>query len=337
MKHEMINRKRIFSPSIIYILLFAFIIGAFSSSCTKEIQGNLPNPEIKLVVDANIELNTPPIVLLTRTSKVFGDLNINDLASFFEHGAEIWMKDGNGIDSVLLTEYCLRDLPFPDSTKADLLKGLGIIAYDSNKVPNICVYTVPDIVNYYLVGSCAFYGKEQHTYNMRIKSGARVLTASTSIPKAQTVDSLTTTPDPKPSADSLVTVLVHFTAPNTIGNFIRYWTKRNHQVFYPPESQSVYDDKLFHGLSIGLPLERGQARTDDKKDDPTYGYFWKGDTVTLKWANIDSKTYDFFYTLENDGSGNPFANQVKVKSNVTGGLGIFAGYATTYKTIVIPK
>ena len=67
------------------------------------------------------------------------------------------------------------------------------------------------------------------------------------------------------------------------------------------------------------------------------GYFWKGDTVVLKWSNIDYQTYDFFYTLENDGSGNPFANQVKVKSNVTGGIGVFAGYATRYYSIKVPK
>ena len=309
-----------------------------TSSCTKEIQGNLPDPELKLVVDANIETNTPPLVLLTKTSKVFGGLNLNDLSGFFEHDAEIWIKDANGLDSVKLVEYCLKDLPFPDSTKADLLKGLGIIAYDSNAVPNVCAYTVPDIIAYYTTGTCAFFGKEEHSYDMTIKTATRYLTASTTIPKSLGgIDSLSYVRHPKPENDTLVTVLVHINVPPTIGNFSRYWTKRNGQPFYPPQSQSVYDDKLFAGQSLSLPLERGQPTTDNKQTDPTYGFFWRGDTVTLKWSNIDYRTYDFFYTLENDGSGNPFANQVKVKSNVNGGIGVFAGYATRYYSIIVPK
>ncbi len=306
------------------------------NSCTKEITGNLPDPTIKLVVDGNIELNTPPLILLTRTTKVFGDLNINDLGSFFEHNAEVWVKDVTAGDSVQLVEYCLRDLPFPDSVKADLLKGIGIIAFDSNSVPNICVYSVPDVVNYFFNGTCNFYGKENHTYSLSIKSGLRFITATTSIPKTRPVNGLSTRPHPNPANDSLVTVLVNITTPDTLGNFIRYWTKRNSESFYPPLSQSVYDDKLFRGLTLDLPLERGQPE-NAKNDEKTYGFFWKGDTVTLKWATIDYKTYNFFYTLENDGSGNPFATQVKVKSNVEGGLGVFAGYGTTYATIVVPK
>lgn len=317
---------------------FALLAIFVTTSCTKEIQGNLPDPELKLVVDANIETNTPPLVLLTKTSKVFGGLNLNDLSSFFEHDAEIWIKDANGQDSVKLVEYCLKDLPFPDSTKADLLKGLGIIAYDSNAVPNVCAYTVPDIISYYTVGTCAFYGKEEHKYDMTIKTATRYLTASTTIPKSLGgIDSLSYIRHPKPENDTLVTVLVHINVPPTIGNFSRYWTKRNSQPFYPPQSQSVYDDKLFAGQSLSLPLERGQPLTDNKSTDPTYGFFWRGDTVTLKWSNIDYQTYDFFYTLENDGSGNPFSNQVKVKSNVSGGLGVFAGYATRYYSIKVPK
>jgi hypothetical protein len=57
----------------------------------------------------------------------------------------------------------------------------------------------------------------------------------------------------------------------------------------------------------------------------------------VKWANIDSRTYDFFYTLENDGGGSPFSSPVKAKTNINGGLGVWAGYSTKYYKIVIPK
>lgn len=332
------NLIQIKQGTFLKLFVVSLISLFITSSCTKEIQGNLPDPELKLVVDANIETNTPPIVLLTKTSKVFGGLNLNDLSQFFEHDAEIWIRNMNTKDSVKLVEYCLKDLPFPDSTKANLLKGLGIIAFDSNAVPDVCAYSVPDIVSYFTTGTCSFYGKEENQYTMTINSGSHHLTASTTIPKyINAIDSLLYRVHPKDKYDSLLSVLVHINIPSTLGNFSRYWTKRNNQAFYPPLSQSVYDDKLFAGQSLTLPLERGQPKTELKQNDPTYGYFWRGDTVTVKWSNIDYQTYNFFYTLENDGSGNPFANQVKVKSNVTGGIGVFAGYATRYFSIVLPN
>ena len=99
---------------------------------------------------------------------------------------------------------------------------------------------------------------------------------------------------------------------------------------------SVYDDKLFIGLSLGLPLERGQA-PGSKFDINTDSYYYRGDTIKVKWTNIDSKTYDFYYTLENDGGNSPFSSPVKIKTNINGGLGIWAGYATKYYTQIIPK
>ena len=63
-----------------------------------------------------------------------------------------------------------------------------------------------------------------------------------------------------------------------------------------------------------------------------------GDTVTVKWANIDSRTYDFYNTLENDGGGSPFSSPLRIKSNVTGdsAIGVWAGYGARYYTLVIP-
>jgi hypothetical protein len=322
------------SLHLFFLSIFALLI---TTSCTKEIEGNLPDPALKLVVDGSIETDVPPILTLTRTTKIFGGLNLNDLSGFFVHNADVWIADKTSGDSVKLVEFCLQDLPFTDSVKAELLKGLGILAFDSNTVPNVCIYTVPDIINYALNGTCQFYGKEEHEYSIFLQAESKTITGTTTIPKSRPINFLKISPHPNPQNDSLVNVLVNFTVPNQIGNFIRYWTKQNGDPFYPPLSQSVYDDKLFSGLTIELPLERGQPQSGARGDDNTYGFFWKGDTVTLKWAAIDSKTYDFFSTLENDGTGNPFANQVRVKPTVEGGLGSFVGYAATYTTVIVPK
>jgi hypothetical protein len=321
-----------------FLLAMAVVaIGIVTSSCEKEVEVNIPGSDNELVVEGTIENGQPPLVFLMHTVNIFGDINLNNLDAYYVHGANIKVATSDGKDSVLLQEFCLDNLPLAPDEKKKLLASFGFELKDSAKVPNVCLYSTPDLFSCATGGSCTFAGKEQTTYNLTIDVDGKKLTAQTSIPRAIGIDSLTIKPHPNPgSADSLVSVNINFSVPDTFGNFVRYWTKRNKEPFYAPLSASVYDDKLFIGLSIALPAERGQAPRSDINNS-TYSYFWKGDSVQIKWANIDSKTYDFYYTLENDGGGSPFSAPVKVKTNIKGGLGVWAGYAAKYYSIYVPK
>jgi hypothetical protein len=305
-------------------------------SCTKEIDVNIPNEAQQLVVEGNIEIGQPPIVLLTKSQNFFGNININNLSAYYVHDAKISVKSGT--DSVELIEYCLNNLPLTYEQKQQLIQSFGFSIPDSVPLPNICIYSIPDLFNCVISGNCSMVGKQNTSYDLKIEAEGKLLTSTTTIPVAKGIDYLEVRPRPnsKPN-DSLVSVFVNLTVPDTFGNFIRYWTKRNSEPFYLPASQSVWNDKLFVGLTIALPMERGYPPDAEVKPED-YSYFVKGDTVTLKWANIDSKTFDFYYTLENDGSGNPFSNPVKVKSNINGGaLGVWAGYNSQFYTIIVPK
>jgi hypothetical protein len=296
------------------------------------------------VVEGTIENDRPPIIILTKSVKFFSSINVNDISSYFVHGAAIKVSSSNG-QQTDLTEYCLQSLNLSAQEQQLVLSALGFTTIDSASIPNVCFYTVPDIITYFLTGSCSFMGSERNTYSLDIMappfdSGGDSIhvTSTTRIPARLGLDSLGVGVHPNESyRDSFAPVYAYFSVPDTFGNFVRYWTKRNDEPFYKPLSQSVYDDKLFVGLSIGLPLERGQVRSRDNNFDiNTYTYFRKGDTVTIKWSNIDDKTYDFFYTLENDGGSSPFSSPIRVKTNINNGLGVWAGYATTYKTTIVP-
>jgi hypothetical protein len=57
-------------------------------------------------------------------------------------------------------------------------------------------------------------------------------------------------------------------------------------------------------------------------------------------SNIDKATYDFWRTMEYSyySIGNPFSTTTKVINNISNGaLGYFGGYASQYRTIIIPK
>lgn len=313
-------------------LIIIALVSMVFFSCTKEIEGKLPTVDTRYIVDGYIESNGPPIILFTRSSNVFGDLNLSDFGSFLLHGAD--MQVWSGTDTTHLVEYCLKDLPLPDSSKAEVLKSFGLVSTDTSAIPNICIYTVPDIFNYFLTGSCSFMGQYNKTYNLKVVYDGKEMTAETKILQPQGLDSLSW--KPHPTNDSLATVMANVNVPISSGNFIRYWTKRNGQNFMTPQSQSVWDDKLFSGKKIALPLERGMTAYE-QMDRQTYGFFWRGDSVTVKWAAIDINTFNFYYTLENDGSDNPFGTPIKVRTNINNGFGIWAGYGIEYKKIAIPK
>ncbi len=68
-------------------------------------------------------------------------------------------------------------------------------------------------------------------------------------------------------------------------------------------------------------------------------FFNKGDTITLKFTNIDKSTFDFWRTMEYSyqSIGNPFSSPTRVTGNIKGALGYFGGYAAQYKTVIVPK
>jgi hypothetical protein len=315
------------------IVALCVVALAVTTACTKELDIEVPEGSEQIVVDGSIDINRPPIITLTKSVKFFDNIDLNDLGSYFVHGANITIN--RGTDTVHLQEFCLNSLPLSPEEQQIVLQALGFNSYDSSSIPDICVYTVPDIVNYFISGNCSFMGQELNTYDMRIDVNGKTLTSSTRIPKAIGIDSLSVGVHPNPAyQDSFAPVYAYFTVPDTFGNFVRYWTQRNDEPFYLPLSASVYDDKLFVGLQIGLPLERGQPSSNEF-DVNTYMYFHRNDSVQVRWANIDSKSYDFFYTLENDGGGSPFSSPVKVKTNINGGLGAWVGYASKYYNIVV--
>jgi hypothetical protein len=312
--------------------IFAAIWVMMLASCTKDITVELPTPEDQVVVEGYIQNGTPPYVLLTRNAAFFGGIDVNNLGAYFVHDAVIKVNDG--ADTVVLTEFCLHSLP--DTVKRQFARAFGFEFNDTIPVPDICVYTIPDILEYYVLGDTSvFRGHVTHSYGLQIEVDGKTLTSSTYLPGLVPFE-LSFIPHNDPNNDTLVTVQTTFTQPDTPGNFVRYFTQRNLEPMYPPVTQASFDDNLFHGAEYTFPIERGQSKTAEIDFD-TYGYFWRGDTVIVKWAQIDKSSYDFWHTIENDGGDNPFSSPVRIKTNINGGLGVWCGYGAYIDTIIIPE
>lgn len=305
----------------------------FYVSCNQIIEVDLPTPENSIVVEGYIENGVPPYVLLTRNTPFFGGLSLNDISQYFVNGAFIQVY--NETDTIQLIELCLQDLPA--NVQAQAAAAFGFNFEDSTaEIPNICIYTVPNFASYYLGDTAGvFVGRFKTAYNLLVEVEGQTLTASTYIPSELNF-TLSIRPHDDPTKDSLVSVQVTYTDPDTSGNFLRYFTKRNEESFYTALSGSVYDDNVIGGQTVTLPVERG-VPSNAKVDRETYGYFWKGDTVQVKFSAISKSHYDFWRTLENDGGDSPFSSPIKIKTNINGGLGIWGGYGSHTETIIVPE
>ncbi len=125
------------------------------------------------------------------------------------------------------------------------------------------------------------------------------------------------------------------TDPPGLGNYIRYFTKKNRGNFLPGEN-SVFDDAVIDGTTYEIQVEQGVDRNNRISSDSNF--FKRGDTVTVKLCNIDKATYTFWNTWEfsQQSIGNPFAQPNKVIGNISNGaLGAFCGYAAWYKTLIV--
>lgn len=314
--------------SIRSFLLSIFII-MLTVSCEKEISVNLPTPKDQIVVEGYIENDVPPYVFLTKNSSYFGDFDVNDLDKYFVKGARIIVSSDT--DSVELVEYSSDLINFlPEEEKIALAQFLGLPLDSSFNIPKISVYTVPL--------ESQFVGEIGKTYNLRIEIDGKVLTAITTIPNTVGFTKLWTEPHPSPKYDSLVQLKGLIKDPDTIGNFYRYFTRRNSEAFtknYP----SVLDDLMGNGKEFETQVPLGVNRfSDEEIDFNTFGFWNKKDTCYVKLSMIDRVHYEFWRTLENELSnqGSPFGSYTRVRSNIKGGAGIWGGYGSV-TSVYYPK
>lgn len=278
-------------------------------SCEKELNIQPNDPGEVLTVDAFIENEQAPRVILTRSFKYFNTISIADVENAFISGAIVKLTDGTTTQE--LKEYTI---PF----------AAGNIKYYSTDSG---------------LGNNQLLGKLNNTYHLAIQTGGKTYQASTRIPPiSRTIDSLWWKPAPENKDTNKVVLFGRFTDPKGLGNYIRYYTSRNDSVFLPGLN-SAFDDVIIDGTTYEIQVDRGVNR-NLPLDFDEYGFFLKGDTVSLKLSNIDKATFDFWRTWEQNQSsqGNPFSVPVKVLGNISNGaLGYFGGYASQVKKLVIPK
>lgn len=290
--------------------LVASIMGLIFSSCEKTISFRPNDSEPVVVVEASIENGKAPMVILSQSLNYFSQITPELLASSFIRNADITVS--NGTKTHKLKEYRQR-----------IARGYFVYYYSTDS-SNL---------------STAFVGEFNKGYSISIKVNEREYTATTTIPLlAKKIDSVWWTEAPNNFNPDKVILMGRFVDPPGLGNYTRYYTQVDGWQFFPGFN-SVYDDQLTDGTTYNFQIEKGVDRNNSFNLEE-YPFFNKGDSVVVKYCNIDKTTFDFWRTMEYGYAniGNPFAAPNKVLSNIQGGgLGYFGGYAAQYISIIIPK
>ena len=279
------------------------------ASCQKEVHIDLGSSPSQIVVEGQIENGQPPFVLITSTLSFFSNIDLKSLEKSFIHNAVVTVS--NGSKTMTLREYSLDTA------------GSKFYAYtiDTANFANI------------------FVGEIGKSYTLTIVSNGKTYTSVTKIPAPKGVDTLWFA-DPEfkndKTPDSARQLFANYSDPDTLGNYVRYYTQRNRGAFYPV---GIFSDEIVNGKVISnISLIAGYEHTTDANGD-SLRYFYPGDTVTLKWCEIDKGVYTFWNTdqFAANSVGNPFASPINTTSNISNGaLGVWAGYGSILKTIIVP-
>jgi len=281
-------------------------------SCEKEVHIDLDSGAAKLVVEGSVETGLPPYVVLTRSLGFLSRIDRSTLESSFVHDAVVRISDGDR--TVTLREYTV----------------------DSGFNSKFCFYSI-DTAD---PAALQFRGEVNHTYNLTVGHGGKTYTATTTIPAGAPLDSLWIA---RPEQSVLHKMpgarLIYFryTDPDTFGNYVRYYTRKNSDIFYPAAGGSVYSDEIVNGGAVVSTVSVGYNRSRMPSFD-SLGVAFLGDTITVKWCAIDHGVYDFWssYEYAAGSQGSPFSSPINLHTNISGGaLGIWAGYGATFRTIVV--
>ena len=286
-------------PKVFLFILICIIL----TGCEKEVTVDLPQGEEHFVVEGHIENGQFPYVILTKDAPYFASVDTADLDKYFVKGADV--KVSNGDTTISMME--IQD---------GIYVGFSMI------------------------------GEVNKSYDLTIIVEGKTLTSTTYIPTPMPqIDSLWAIA--KEGYSNVFRIWFTYSDPDTTGNNIKIFTKVNDDIFRT-FLFSTFDDHVINGKTFDDIIRNGideSCYPENPADTASTsnfaveecGLFKIGDTVEVKISSIDRAHFDFWRTLETESSnsGGPFSSPTVIKSNIEGGLGIWGGYGSVTRTIIV--
>jgi hypothetical protein len=274
-----------------------FLFALVVLSCSKD-DFSERSIESKVVVEGWIEEGDYAQVLLSSSIPVTDAIDSTNVLNHVIRSAKITISDGQ-------TSEVLR------------------VKNDKNRVPPFVYF-----------GS-TLKGEAGKEYSLKIEYLNRVIEAVTKIPKSVELKSAEYIK--KVATDTTGYVFVKFDDPVNEKNYYQIATKIDgEEPIFVPSFYGNLDDKNFSKSEVSVQINRGVLLFPKTKFTP---YFADGDLIHVKLRTQDKEALDFWNSWQNEivNSRNPiYPANTSLKSNIKGGIGIWAGYGQSTLIVKTP-
>ncbi|WP_291285923.1 DUF4249 domain-containing protein [Flavobacterium sp.] len=275
-----------------------FLVALIVTSCSKD-DFSEQSAESKIVVEGWIEEGDYAQVLLSRSIPVTEMIDSTNVLNHVIRSAKITVSDGQ---------------------TSEVLK----VKNDKDRVPPFVYYGT------ILKGEA---GKE---YSLKIEFLNRIVEATTKIPKTVAIKSAEYVK--KTDTDTTGYVFVKFDDPVNEKNYYQIATRiEGKESIFVPSFYGNLDDKNFSTAAVSVQINRGVLLFPKTKFTP---YFTDGDLIHVKLRTQNKEALDFWNSWQNEivNSRNPiYPANSSLKSNIKGGIGIWAGYGQSTLIVKTPE
>ncbi len=250
---------------------------------------------------------------------------------------EGWIEEG-GFANVILTQSIRLD-PNTDETEialGDIPIRWGKVTVSDGEQEEVLVGRMSDgIYPPFIYTGSRIRGEAGKKYTLKAEYSGRTLTAETRIPAPAKIDDVEVIQSEL--SDTLYSIRISLSDDPSEKNWYKVFTMiRSEEHRYYSSFLGTVSDEVFSGDSHAeLTVNRAFRHT---RLDSYTPFFAKGDTVYVKLSQLPEDGFRFWSDYENEisnGKNILFPSTSNLSSNISGGRGIWCGYGSDIKEVII--
>jgi hypothetical protein len=248
---------------------------------------------------------------------------------------EGWIEEGDYAQVLLSSSIPVTDVIDSTNVLNHVIRSAKITISDGDNSEVLRVKNDKNRVPPFVYFGSTLKGEAGKEYSLKIEYLDRVIEAVTTIPKSVSLRSAEYIK--KNATDTTGYVFVKFDDPLNEKNYYQIATKIDgEEPIFVPSFYGNLDDKNFNTSSISVQINRGVLLFPKTKFTP---YFADGDLIHVKLRTQNKEALDFWNSWQNEivNSKNPiYPANTSLKSNIKGGIGIWAGYGQSTLIVNTP-
>lgn len=186
----------------------------------------------------------------------------------------------------------------------------------------------------YIYTTSRMKGESGKTYTLKVEYGGRIVTAQTTIPDPVPLKWIKVMPSNQSSHADIIAGLEDDSSQK---DYYKFFVKVMHEdSVYVPSFMGLINDEILKDCVNEIVVHRGVSQIFGSEVTATS--FDDDAEVIVKFCTLDEKTYEYWEDYEDivSLSQNPFFPVTrKIRSNICGGLGYWAGYGSMKYVISI--